>query len=377
MNKSIAAGLALFLSLPAVSAMDPPVLSNPRRVGGQFEFTLTGLSNSVYRIEVTTNFGGWVPVATNSTGGAVRNIVLAAVGSRNFYRAGRLATPYFRYAFSAVERVNLNGSSLTADSFNSADPLRSTNGAYDSAKASDLGDVAATQGIVNPAGVGNTTIYGSLRTGPGGGAAIGPNGAIGSKAWIQGGIRGIQPGHWVTNLSLALPPVAAPFAGGALTPPGGIVSGTAYAYVLDTGNYQLASLALSAAQKMYVRGHAILYVTGSVAVSGAGSFVIGPNASLRLYVGGANATFHLASIQHSGRPSALQYYGLPSNTAVTLAGGPGFTGTVHAPSATLTLGTGATAIPNFSGAFSARIIQLNSSVAVHFDEDLPVSGPAY
>ena len=57
--------------------------------GNQFQFTLTGDSGAMYRIEATTNFSGWTDLGTNTaTGGSFLFVDPAASGFNNrFYRA--------------------------------------------------------------------------------------------------------------------------------------------------------------------------------------------------------------------------------------------------------------------------------------------------
>lgn len=360
----------------AAFAADPPLLTQPRRVGNQFEFTLLGLSNASYRIEATANLQGWAPVATNTAAAATRSISVAAPAARALYRAIRLGTPYFRYSLTTTGAVDLNGLSLYADSFNSANPVQSTGGAYDPAKATDRGDVAALAGLADGVGTGDASIVGNLRVAPGGGMAVGAFGTVGTRAWVLGGNLGIQPGHLFTNLTLNLPAVSPPFAVG-ITPGSGVVDGTLYSYVLDQGNYQLAALSLGSGQRMYVRGDAALLVSGGVTVAGSASLVLGPNASLRLYVGGANASFSLAGIQNSRRAVHLQIFGLPGNSNVNLLGGPSFKGAVYAPAAQLNFGTAGAGTVQYHGAFVGRAIRLKSPAEVHFDEDLTGSGPSF
>jgi hypothetical protein len=67
----------------------PPVLGNLSYSGapGQFQFTLTGEANATYVILSSTNLVDWLPVATNTSSLAVRQITNSVSGSRTFFRA--------------------------------------------------------------------------------------------------------------------------------------------------------------------------------------------------------------------------------------------------------------------------------------------------
>src|SRR5207253_5600723 len=64
--------------------------------------------------------------------------------------------------------------------------------------------------------------------------------------------------------------------------------------------------------------------------------IIGPGASLAVYVGGASAVF--TQVNNQGRAKDFSYYGLPSNTSVTFGGNAALIGTIYCPNADFTLG---------------------------------------
>jgi hypothetical protein len=72
-----------------ISVPTPPVLSKPSYSGAisQFRFTLTGEANATYIILSSTNLSDWLPVATNTSALAVRQITNNVSGSRTFFRA--------------------------------------------------------------------------------------------------------------------------------------------------------------------------------------------------------------------------------------------------------------------------------------------------
>jgi hypothetical protein len=64
-----------------------PILSAPSLATNQFQFSLLGGSNFTYVILGSPDLQTWTPVATNSSGGATRQISVPATGAQSFYRA--------------------------------------------------------------------------------------------------------------------------------------------------------------------------------------------------------------------------------------------------------------------------------------------------
>src|SRR6185503_12332079 len=185
----------------------------------------------------------------------------------------------------AKERITMNGNTITTDSYDSNDTNYSTiDGRYDVAKSKDNGDVATISGLENALSSGNANIKGRLRTGPGGVANVGANGSVGSKAWVDAGTHGIQPGWFSDDLNISLPDVDRPSDAGNLGIPVSSVAGTnTYKYLLGSGTYVMSSLTVGNNEKLGVLGNAKLIVDGRVTVNG--GIEILPGSTLALYVG--------------------------------------------------------------------------------------------
>lgn len=269
--------------------------------------------------------------------------------------------------------IDMSGNNVRTDSFDSMDPAYSTGGVYDPDKAKDGGSVATNLGLVNSLNVGNADIHGRAAMGPGGSPALGPSGGIGPKWWRDAGNTGVYPGWFADDMNVNFPDVSAPFTGGAYTPASGNVGGTNYNYVLGTGNYQLTSLTMTgnSNNKLLVNGNAVLYVTGNVSLSGQSSIVVAPNASLKMYVGGANASLGgNGVINQNANATNFYYYGLPSNTTLGFSGNASFTGVIYAPAAAFTLGGGGSNQYDFVGASVTGSVRMNGHYNFHYDENL-------
>jgi hypothetical protein len=282
----------------------------------------------------------------------------------------------FAKGMVAKGQIDLSGNNIKTDSFDSTDPAYSTNGRYDETKNKANGDIATNSSLIDSLNVWNADIYGHASTGPGGTVSVGPNGSIGSMAWHLAGNEGIEPGWADDDMNVQFPDVQAPFSGGAFTPTSGTVSGTNYTYVLSEGNWQLSSLSLSGQNKVLVTGNAVLYVTGNVSMSGQSYISVSTNASLQLYVGGATASLGGSGIVNNpGNATNFFFYGLPTNTSLSMSGNAAFTGVIYAPQAAFTLGGGGSSDYDFVGASVTSSVQMNGHYKFHYDESLGKNGP--
>lgn len=282
--------------------------------------------------------------------------------------------PRFAKAMVAKQTINMSGNDIATDSFDSSDPNHSTtNGLYDPKTAMDKGDVSSTSGGTNILNVGNANIKGHLQTAPGGTVKLNANSVVGSLAWHAGGNKGLEPGWSSDDLNIAFPDVERPFTGGGLTPSSGTVTGTVFKYLMTGGNYEMSALTMGSKDRMAITGNTTLMVNGDVKMLG--SIDIMPGASLKIYVAGANADFGGSGINNTGKAGNFQYYGLPSNTSLTLPSNGDITCAIYAPSADFKLGGGGSAVVHFCGACVTKTIKVNGHYNFHFDEALMKSGP--
>lgn len=286
----------------------------------------------------------------------------------------RIATtnaPLFSKALVAKATIDLHGNNVYSDSFDSLNPLYSTNGLYIQSKRRDNGDIATISGLTNSVAVGNANIYGNVATGPGGSMLIGPNGVVGSLAYINGGGTGVQPGHFSDDMNVWFKDVDPPFATAPPPPANVTIGGTNYDYVLGNGDYQLSSLNYSGQNSVLVNGSATLYVTGNFGLSGQATLIIAPNATLKLYIGGSADFTGQAIVNNTGRAVNVQFYGLPTCTSFKISGNGTFTGVVYAPSASFeNKGNG-----DYVGAVVCRDAVMTGNGNFHYDESLGRNGP--
>ena len=279
--------------------------------------------------------------------------------------------------------IDLDGKNIMTDSFDSLDPLYSTDGRYDVTKNLAGGDIATNSKLIN---VGNADIYGKASTGPGGIVSLGSHGTVGSKTWHADPANHgtIEPGWSSDDMNVQFPDVKYPFQGvitqnyvpwGPYTD-----SGTTYDYVIGplvgTGNYIHYGTFNLNNKKLFVRGNVNLYVTGSISLSGTASIVVGTNSTLNLYVAGPLADLTGNGIMNkSGKSGAFSFWGMPSNLQVKIGGNAEFIGTVYAPQAHMDLGGGGYSSYDFIGASVTKSVKMNGHYKFHYDESLGMFGP--
>jgi len=258
------------------------------------------------------------------------------------------------YTFPGIiARVLALGGNFGADSYDSADPLSSTGGAYDPAKTSDKAFVATTGSgfTLN----GSSHIAGTVASGLGGKVTTAGAAMIGDKNWSS---KGIQSGHATNNFAMTMTDVSAPFAS-APAPTNGAVGGINYDYVLDGGNYMSSSLdANGSSATVLVQADTWLYVTGNVNLS---KIVFENGAKLRLYLADSSITF--APTLVGATAPQFTIFGLPSCTTMVLSGGTAFTGVIYAPECDLK----AMGNSSLAGAIIAKSFTCGGTFDFHYD----------
>ena len=347
----------------------------PRTIGENFYEVHINLADILKPVIVCTGYVRAPLVLERNATLAAANVNVSGVQYiARAVQVNAVKRPRFAKAMVAKQSIDMSGNDIQTDSFDSSDPNHSTtNGLYDPKTAMDKGDVSSTSGGTNILNVGNANIKGHLQTAPGGTVNLGPNSVVGSLAWHAGGNKGLEPGWSSDDLNIAFPDVERPFTGGGLTPSSGTVTGAVVKYLLTGGKYEMSALTMNSKERMVIAGDTTLMVNGDVKMLG--GIDIMPGASLKIYVAGANADFGGPGINNTGKAGNFQYYGLPSNTSLSLPSNGDFTGAIYAPSAHFKLGGGGSTSLHFSGACVTKSIKVNGIYKFHFDEALMESGP--
>lgn len=331
-----------------------------------------GSINADVRFAVSFSSNVYGPIITATGFVNLASLDQPATWVRRAIRIRTTNAPLFAKSLVARNDIDIHGNNFYSDSFDSTNPLYSTNGLYTPSKRRDNGDVATNSGLTNSLNVGNADIYGKASTGPGGSLDIGNNGVVGTASWIAAGNKGVQPGRFTDDMNIAFPAVKPPFTSGS-TPGGGVAAdGTNYTYIIPAGNSYFGSISLSGHQKITVTGHAVVYVNGDFSMSGQSYIYIAPGASLKVYCNGDFDLTGQGLFNSTGLAINLQLYGTPNCTDLKIAGNGGFIGVIYAPDASLMIvGNG-----DVSGAIVCKEAQLTGNGSFHYDESLGRVGPS-
>lgn len=265
----------------------------------------------------------------------------------------------FPMALIARSFVDFNGNNVLVDSYRSSNPL-----GYVAASAGDKGDVFINGDIKNAGNIGNADIKGKVTLGPKGTFKIGPNGCVGSVGWHASPGSGVQPGWTRRDANVALPPVQAPWTGGAVTPTGN----GGWKYILNGGNFELNSLTIGSSEKMRVKADSVLYVTGNINI--AGEIEVSDGVKFRVYCGGTTCSLQ-GTYTKKDIPSEFLLYGLPSLKNFTANG---FAAAVYAPNAAFVLNGN----NQFWGSAAVDSLTMTGNSKIHYDEDLnTIPGSGY
>jgi hypothetical protein len=298
----------------------------------------------------------------------------------------------FTVAMAASDNIDLQGNNVSSDSYISSSRDHTSNfdetlgaGYYpmnEQWKARDNGSICTSKALVNSLNVGNANIKGMVKTGPGNNTiSIGPNGTVGTKAWVESGSKGIEKGRAATDFNVVFPDVVLP-AISWFEPDSSmrdkVINGVNYEYCLTKdGDYRISSLTdnLFIGTNCSVR----LLIQGNVNMSGSDCIVMAPGKTkLRIYMDGESWSMTGNSfIDNRTRiPGNLFLFGTKKCMAIKFGGNAAFVGGIYAPSAAFALGGGGNNTYDFIGASVTRSVKMNGHFNFHFDEDLGICGPA-
>jgi hypothetical protein len=301
--------------------------------------------------------------------------------------------------------INLNNHNIFVDSFNSADPSRSVNGAPDARDSNghlltNIGQfdapnfnvpLSANIATNSPfANIGDATVYGDVLTN--GGATDGNGATVTDISNVKGQI--------INDYYEPLEPIYAPqwsfatvsnsvnnsktYTGGTAASPARYQVGT----IASIGNIRLSGgkqvtfgFGTTSGSPDPSKNYIELYVTGDFTTRGGGntdgSVVIVNGVNVKIYVAGDLNFSGNGLINYNNKASSLEIYGIspPDGTTqtFTLAGNSDFYGTVYAPGADLKLAGGGSS-GEFVGSFTGKSAFLNGTTQIRYDEALDGTG---
>lgn len=310
-------------------------------------FKQRAFTNGYYMVGFSGRPGGTVSIISTGLVHFVDDIYISRT-----VRVLALTTKDFKFPGLMASTILLGGD-LNADSYDSSDPLASTGGFYDPAKAG-AEVLIATTGAGFAMG-GTSDVKGYVAAGPGGTVTTSGSASVGDMSWHN---KGIQPGHSTNNFTISTPSVVAPFAS-ADAPVAQQVGGVYYDYVLAGGDYMATNLNSSVyGGTMMVTESSVLYVTGPINLT---KIVFAPGVRLDLYVGGSTITF--APVIVGATAPMFTVFVLPSCASFSLNNGTVFTGLIYAPNTSLA----ANGHAQICGAIVGQSFSCNGTFDFHYD----------
>jgi hypothetical protein len=361
------AGIDLgFRTYVQVDSLPPgyPRINALRRAQAELQFSVGGDSNQLCVVERSQDFRQWQPVLTNVLRTPSRTFLVTDTDSLQFYRA-RLIPRRHLFGLVVLNNIERNPGPLQLDSFDSSDPIFSTDGQYDPLKVKAGGDLGlfgnmnSTQRWVQICG----KLWLSRDTTN---CSLGGLGSVGDLAWHNEGKIGIQPG-WLREDLDGLYPTPLPPTGTPVSPGSGIFNGEAYNYVLTDGFYKVANLSLNNSNKMLVTGRAVLWVTGDLSLAGTTMLKLqSREARLTLYADGFSSSLFGDPVGVYA-PKNFLYYGSARNQSITI-GCQRLVGVIYAPNADCVI-VGGVQPREIIGSCVVRTLRL-SRLSIHLDESL-------
>lgn len=268
----------------------------------------------------------------------------------------------FENAIVAEGRIAMNSWRIEVDSYDSTDPAKSTNSAYDPAKRQQNGDVATDGQIID---AGNAYIYGDVLTNAG---------VVTGAANVTGEQR--------TDFYQDLMPVKTPTWSSMNTNPSYVQTTTTLTGGTkdNPSRYKLAWVTLTGGKVLTfapsatgVESYTEVWVTGAINLSGTGQITVKPNAHVKIYVEGDVTITGNGMVNETQKPANLELLGVTPADGVsrsfTLSGNGSFTGAVYAPDHVVTL-SGGGSNGNYFGSIVAKTVTMSGNTSVHYDESL-------
>ena len=335
------------------------------------------LGTGIYTVTITNNGANGLTILSTGTIPAPNAWML--LSNTNISRTvlvGVLSSSGFQGAVLTRGPISLSGN-VTIDSFDSQNPLYSSNGQYTAGMFKAGGDLMSVESNVvdDVTASGTVQIYGTISMGPNDTLGLRGGATVGNTNWAG---PGVDPGWDNTTANLTIPdatavPNVAWF---------GMPTETNSTYVLDGGGpgqtnyYEFPSgLSLSSHECIVVtNGTVEVYSPGSFSMTANSQLTIAPNASLVCWLNGTTSLNGQGVVNQEGYAKDVTFYGTPNCTSISYSGGSAFIGTIDAPEADISSTGGATTI----GSVVGKTFTESGGGAIHYDESLAsVGGTTY
>lgn len=269
----------------------------------------------------------------------------------------------FTKAITTSGAITLNGNVTLVDGFDSRI------GGYNTTTNRNATGSLASDSTAQPAiSVGSATVYGTVVTGPGGTVSLNGNGAVGDTSWHS---SGVESGFTNNTMNVAFPTNAPPTGTAAAWPSslltlGGVLGTVLTGTTTGAPTYYQASSFNSSGAPMLVSGHVVVYISGSVSISGQSYIQLMPGATMTMIVGGSVSLSGGGVINGTGLAANFSLVGTTSCTSISYSGNSDFIGTINAPQANVTMTGGS----DIFGAVVAKSATISGGAGFHYDDAL-------
>ncbi len=275
----------------------------------------------------------------------------------------------FDKAQIAKTTMDYTDQNIVIDSYDSTDPLKSTDGQWDISKRLSNGSIATDGTLIS---AGNAQVYGDAATN---------NGSVTGLANVTGEIR--------DDFYRDLPSFRAPtwtifnFFPSSVTTTATLASSA----IKGVARYKLSTIALSGGEVLTITGdpsattYVEIWVTGDIRETGNAQILIDKNVIATIYaagdveIGGNGITNGNGTTD--ARPSHLLIYGIQPTDGTTpvikLAGNANIEAAVYAPDAAITINGGGSR-GSYSGSVVGKSIRMTGVTRFHYDESLDYAG---
>jgi flagellar hook assembly protein FlgD len=152
----------------------------------------------------------------------------------------------------------------------------------------------------------------------------------------------------------------------AADPGGGTPTSFNKGTTLTSGTYRISSVSLSGNGTATIDGNVVLYVSGSISVSGKAKILILPGSSLTIHINGNMNISGGGIVNQNLDPHTLKIYGTLTCSGAKYSGNSAFYGSIHAPQASINISGGS----DIYGSIVGKSVTISGNAAVHCDESL-------
>ncbi len=275
----------------------------------------------------------------------------------------------FDQAIMAVGSLDLNNQNIIVDSYDSRDPLKSTNGLYDVSKRTEHGNIATDGQVLN---AGGAQVFGDVATN------------AGHATNIQH-ITGIER----TDFYQDPIPVGAP-SWPSINPTPMIINGTTSIAAnsvegSSASRYIVSAITLSGNQTLTITGnpdgstsYVQIYVTGQIQTTGNAQITISPGVKAQIYFAGDVSIAGNGVSNQNLRPTDLAFYGINppdpnTSRSFSLGGNALLSASVYAPAWDVQINNSGHNGTIF-GSFVGKTVRMVGVTDLHYDEALGSGG---